>query len=87
MKLFFSALVSLGIGLASLPNQAHAVGCVSGAVVGGVAGHVAGHHGFLGAAAGCAIGHHAATVKKRQAAATQTPAASPGLAAPTPSGQ
>jgi hypothetical protein len=29
-------------------------------VVGGVAGHLASHHGLLGAAAGCAIGHHEA---------------------------
>jgi hypothetical protein len=92
MKLIFSALISLAVGLATLPNQAHAVGCISGAVVGGVAGHVAGHHGFLGAAAGCAIGHHQAVLKKRQAAATraqaeaaQGQAAQPPLA--TPSGQ
>lgn len=45
-------------------GSAQAAGCVSGAVVGGVAGHFAGHHGLLGAAAGCAIGHHRA--KKNQ---------------------
>ena len=33
------------------------MGCVKGAIVGGVAGHMAGH-GKLGAAAGCAVGHH-----------------------------
>jgi hypothetical protein len=38
---------------------AEAKGCIKGAVVGGVAGHMAGH-GKLGAAAGCAIGHHEA---------------------------
>jgi uncharacterized protein YcfJ len=36
-----------------------AKGCIKGAIVGGVAGHMAGH-GKLGAAAGCAIGHHEA---------------------------
>lgn len=39
-------------------------GCLGGAAVGGVAGHVAGHHGLLGAAAGCAVGHHMAKKKK-----------------------
>ncbi|WP_237481111.1 hypothetical protein [Lichenibacterium dinghuense] len=38
-------------------------GCLTGAAVGGVAGHVAGHHGLLGAAAGCAVGHHMAKKK------------------------
>jgi hypothetical protein len=27
-------------------------------------GHVAGHHALLGAAAGCAVGHHAAKEKQ-----------------------
>ena len=36
--------------------------------MGGVAGHYAGHHGFLGAAGGCAVGHHEAVVQKRKAA-------------------
>ncbi len=40
-------------------SPAEAKGCIKGAVVGGVAGHMAGH-GKLGAAAGCAIGHHEA---------------------------
>jgi hypothetical protein len=29
-----------------------------------VAGHLIGHHGALGAAAGCAIGHHEAAKQK-----------------------
>jgi hypothetical protein len=29
-----------------------------------VVGHVAGHHALLGAAAGCAVGHHAAKEKQ-----------------------
>jgi hypothetical protein len=41
-------------------------------VVGGVAGHVAGHHGVLGAAAGCAIGHHEAK-KNDKAQQNQAP--------------
>ena len=41
------------------PSVAEAKGCIKGAVVGVVAGHMVGH-GKLGAAAGCAIGHHEA---------------------------
>lgn len=41
-------------------HPVQAKGCLKGAVVGGTAGHFAGHHGFLGAAAGCVIGHHEA---------------------------
>jgi uncharacterized protein YcfJ len=40
-------------------STAQAKGCIKGAIVGGVAGHMAGH-GKLGAAAGCAVGHHEA---------------------------
>jgi uncharacterized protein YcfJ len=43
----------------ALASPAEAKGCIKGAIVGGVAGHMAGH-GKLGAAAGCAIGHHEA---------------------------
>jgi hypothetical protein len=53
---------------------ADAKGCLKGAVVGGVAGHVAGHHGVLGAAAGCAIGHHEASKHDK---ANQNPPANP----------
>ena len=42
-------------------------GCLTGAVVGGVAGHMVGH-GKVGAAAGCAVGHHNAKQKDQQAA-------------------
>lgn len=42
-------------------NMASA-GCVGGAVVGGIAGHLVGH-GKVGAAAGCAVGHHNAKKK------------------------
>jgi len=44
-------------------SPAQAKGCIKGAVVGGVAGHMAAH-GKLGAAAGCAIGHHEANKQK-----------------------
>ncbi len=53
-------LVAVGFSASS----ADAKGCIKGALIGGVAGHYAGHHGLLGAAAGCAIGHHEA--KKRE---------------------
>lgn len=46
------------LGLALSP-AAQAKGCIKGAIVGGIAGHMAGH-GKVGAAAGCAIGHHEA---------------------------
>jgi len=48
------------VALLGQSGPAPAKGCIKGAVVGGVAGHYAGHHGFLGAAAGCAVGHHEA---------------------------
>jgi hypothetical protein len=47
-------------------GSADAKGCIKGAVVGGVAGHFAHHHPILGAAAGCAIGHHYATKHERE---------------------
>jgi hypothetical protein len=40
-------------------------GCLTGAAIGGVAGHMV-HHGVLGAAAGCAVGHHHAVVARRR---------------------
>ena len=47
------------------PVGANAKGCIKGAAVGAVAGHVAGRHGKVGAAAGCAIGHHKAAKAAR----------------------
>jgi uncharacterized protein YcfJ len=44
---------------------ADAKGCLKGAAVGGLAGHVAGH-GLLGAAGGCAVGHHMANKEQRE---------------------
>jgi hypothetical protein len=43
-----------------------AKGCIKGAIVGGVAGHMA-HHGVLGAAGGCAVGHHMASQRQKEA--------------------
>lgn len=60
MKTIFASVCLLA--LASIP-PAEAKGCIKGAIVGGVAGHMAGH-GKLGAAAGCAIGHHEANKPK-----------------------
>ena len=55
--------LTVGAFLAGAPAEAK--GCLKGAVVGGVAGHMAGH-GKMGAAAGCAIGHHNANKKAKQ---------------------
>ena len=59
MKLTAVAMALVAV-LALGGSGAQARGCVKGAVVGGIAGHLV-HHGWLGAAAGCAIGHHEAT--------------------------
>jgi len=64
--------VSLALASSMLftTGAVYAKGCLEGAAVGGVAGHVAGKHGVVGAAGGCAIGHHEArrTSKPRQRA-------------------
>lgn len=57
--LFATSLLAGPIG------SADAAGCLKGAVVGGVAGHFA-HHPIVGAAVGCAIGHHRAAVQQRE---------------------
>jgi len=65
MKLLtLSAALALVLA-AGAPGSAEAKGCLKGAVVGGVAGHMA-HHGVLGAAGGCAVGHHMASKRDRQ---------------------
>jgi hypothetical protein len=58
--------MALTLALAVTTITADAKGCIKGAVVGGVAGHYAGHHGLLGAAAGCAVGHHEAKKNARE---------------------
>ena len=60
MKLSLCIIAVGALALVGNADQASAKGCIKGAVVGGVAGHYAGHHGWLGAAAGCVIGHHEA---------------------------
>ncbi|WP_347557249.1 hypothetical protein [Robbsia sp. KACC 23696] len=60
------AIIIAACGIA-LSGTASAAGCMKGAAVGGVAGHVAGKHAVLGAAAGCAIGHHHASKKQKEA--------------------
>ena len=50
-----------------VPAASAQAGCITGAIVGGVAGHMVGH-GKIGAAAGCAVGHHNAKVKEQQSA-------------------
>ena len=52
-------LLSTAILCLTLSPAVQAKGCIKGAIVGGIAGHMAGH-GKVGAAAGCAIGHHEA---------------------------
>jgi uncharacterized protein YcfJ len=65
-------VVAYVFALASI-SPAEAKGCIKGAIVGGVAGHMAGH-GKLGAAAGCAIGHHEANKQKTNNSNAQAPA-------------
>jgi hypothetical protein len=60
MKAILTCAV-LAFAIAATSGAAEAKGCIKGAVVGGAAGHFAHHHGVLGAAAGCAIGHHEAS--------------------------
>ena len=64
MKTIATLFAVAGILLAA--NSAEAKGCLKGAAVGGAAGHFAGHHGLLGAAAGCAVGHHMAGRRNRE---------------------
>jgi hypothetical protein len=71
------ATAALLLLLGTVPTLASAKGCIAGAAVGGVAGHVIGGHGVLGAAAGCAIGHHRAAKKEKAAAAAQSKPAVP----------
>ncbi|GAB5099511.1 hypothetical protein P9250_27840 [Caballeronia sp. LP006] len=68
------ASIVLAGAMIAATGAAQAKGCLEGAAVGGVAGHVAGKHGVVGAAGGCAIGHHEAN--KKDKAAQQANAAS-----------
>ncbi len=71
MKLIIVAVSVARFGLAA-SSTAEAKGCIKGAIVGGVAGHLAGH-GKVGAAAGCAIGHHEANKSDAQKSSQNDP--------------
>jgi len=71
MKWILTAALAVGTAIAVIPG-ANAKGCIKGAIVGGVAGHMAGH-GKLGAAAGCAIGHHEANKSDPKNSNAQAP--------------
>ncbi|BAC53313.1 bll8048 [Bradyrhizobium diazoefficiens USDA 110] len=60
------------LSVLALASPAEAKGCIKGAIVGGVAGHMAGH-GKLGAAAGCAVGHHEANKQNPNNSNAQAP--------------
>ncbi|MGA7814417.1 MAG: hypothetical protein WCA53_16125 [Caballeronia sp.] len=54
----------------AMAGEANAAECVKGAAAGGVAGHFVGDgHAALGAAGGCAVGHHMASKKAKEDAA------------------
>jgi len=72
MKSILTAALVAGTAIASIPG-ADAKGCIKGAIVGGIAGHMAGH-GKLGAAAGCAVGHHEANKPDPKNSNAQAPA-------------
>ncbi len=80
LKLALCAAISC---VALLPGLSEAKGCLKGAAIGGIGGHVAGHHGLIGAAAGCAVGHHMAN-KKQAAAASPAPSTTTAPPAPAP---
>lgn len=89
MNMFKTSLCISVAALAFLPGISNAKGCLKGAAVGGIGGHVAGHHGLIGAAAGCAIGHHLANKKdaSRIAPEPAQPAPAPAPAkSPPPAG-
>lgn len=63
------AIAACGLFFAGA-SPVHAAGCLKGAAVGGLAGHMAGH-GVLGAAGGCAVGHHMANKSANNAERSQ----------------
>lgn len=71
--MFFTAACGL-LAAGTLPAEAK--GCIKGAVVGGVAGHMAGHGG-LGAAGGCAVGHHMANKSEQTKSQPPSSASNP----------
>ena len=75
IRILAALAVASTVSLSS--TQTQAAGCIRGAIVGGLAGHLV-HHGMLGAAAGCAIGHHEASKQ-----APRTPPSQGFAGAPT----
>ena len=70
MKTLLASVLFTAAAVSLAAPAANAKGCIKGAIVGGVAGHMAGH-GKMGAAAGCAVGHHSASKKDKDQAAGQ----------------
>jgi hypothetical protein len=63
-------VLTASIVLMAMAGEATAAGCLKGAAAGGVAGHFVGNgHAAVGAAGGCAVGHHMAAKKAKQDAA------------------
>ena len=58
--------ITMAAAMTLSSTPAPAKGCLKGAIIGGVAGHYLGHHGWLGAGAGCVIGHHEAAKHERE---------------------
>ncbi len=67
MKTLLASVLFTAAAMSLAAPAANAKGCIKGAIIGGVAGHMAGH-GKVGAAAGCAMGHHSAAKKDKAAA-------------------
>jgi hypothetical protein len=66
--------IVVALAAVSLASPALAKGCLKGAAVGGVAGHFVGKgHAVAGAAVGCFVGHHRATVAAKRRAAQAAP--------------
>lgn len=61
MRIFTLSAALTALVLSSV-GPVEAKGCIKGAVVGGLGGKMVGH-GKVGAAAGCAVGHHRASKK------------------------
>jgi hypothetical protein len=62
--------VSLAMSLASAGVYAKP-SCLKGAAAGAVGGHFLGKHHVLGAAVGCAVGHHMSKKQEREQAEAQ----------------
>ena len=72
MKAFlFGCALALAFAATAMP--ADSKGCIKGALIGGIAGHYASSHGFLGAAAGCVVGHHLANWQQAAPQNSATP--------------